>query len=416
MMTRYDESLRVLKLSLENGIEAALEAFFRLMHYFGDPQDNYPSVQIAGTNGKTSTSRYTAAILKAAGFKTGLYTSPELMFYPERLELEGAVVSDDLFADIILETWDGIQSAIKAGVIDFITEFEVLTAAAFRLFDQQQVDWAVLEVGLGGLWDATSVVTPKVAVITGIDLDHTHILGNTVEEIAVQKAAIIKSGSFAVLGPGTADTRQVFLDRCAEVGADYHIIEPPFMDFRYIGPGYQKMNIATAWVAAEHALGEAISPVTVQKALNNLVVPGRFEILRDEPLLMIDAAHNPQASQFLADALRERFTFSPDEQGVLRINEIDTLLLGILSDKDTRGIIDTLTPLFRNVAVTQSASPRAIAPADLAQLVEKYDGRKPQVFASIEEGLADINARNNTAIVTGSITMAGEAKAVFLGK
>jgi dihydrofolate synthase/folylpolyglutamate synthase len=415
-MSRYEESIQVLKLALENGIEASLEAFIKLMHHFGDPQDSYPSIQIAGTNGKTSTSRYTAAILKACGLKTGLYTSPELMFYPERFELEGAVVDNEMFADVILGTWDAIQAAIQSGVVEFTTEFEVLTASAFRLFHQQLVDWAVLEVGLGGLWDATSVVNPKVAVVTGIDLEHTNYLGNTVEEIAVNKAAIIKPGSTAVLGPGTAATRQIFLDRCAEVGADYHIIEPPYMDFRFIGPGYQKINIATAWVAAEKAIGEPISCVTVQKALNKLVVPGRFEQLQDDPLLMIDAAHNPEAARFLADALRERYSFVADSSGVQRLAEIDTLLLGILLDKDSRGIIETLTPLFGQLAVTQSKSPRAIPAEELAALVEAVDGRRPRVYPDIENALANLQATGTTALATGSITVAGEFKARFLGQ
>ncbi|MCL2136270.1 MAG: Mur ligase family protein [Coriobacteriia bacterium] len=415
-MTRYNEAMHTIKLAMENGIEASLEGFTELMHFLGDPQENYPCVQIAGTNGKTSTSRYTAAILQACGMKTGLYTSPELMFYPERMEVDGQVSSDDMFSEIILSTWDLIQEAIQAGVIDFCTEFEVLTASGFRLFAQEKVDWGVLEVGLGGLWDATSVVTPKVAVVTGIDLEHTHILGDTVEEIAVQKAAIIKSGSFAVLGPGTEETRQVFLDRCAEVGADYHIIEPPYADLKYIGANYQIINISTAWVAAEHALGHAIPIETVQQALDGMIVPGRFETLRSDPLLMIDATHNPQAAQYLESALLDRFTLEADDQGNKRIVELDTLVLCILNDKDTTGIINTLTPYFRNLAVTQSTSSRAIPYDELAELVRKNDGRSPRIYKDIDEALEDIDKRGETAMVTGSITLAGEAKASFLGK
>ena len=415
-MSRYNEAMHTIRLAMENGIEASLEGFRRLMHFFGDPQENYSCVQIGGTNGKTSTSRYTAAILKACGLKTGLYTSPELMFYPERMEVDGQVSSDEMFADIILSTWDKVQEAISAGIIPFCTEFEVLTASGLRLFDQEQVDWAVLEVGLGGMWDATSVVNPKVAVVTGIDLEHTHILGDTVEEIAVQKAAIIKPGSFAVLGPGTEATRQIFLDRCAEVGANYHIIEPPYADFKYIGANYQIINISTAWVAAEAALGHPIPMETVQRAIDGMIIPGRFETLREDPLLMIDATHNPQAALYLVDALRDRFTFETDASGNETLVELDTLVLCILNDKDTRGIINALSPLFKNIAVTQSASHRAIPFEELAEMVKEYDGRSPRIYHNIEEALADINASGETAMITGSITLAGEAKATFLGK
>ena len=401
---------------MENGIEASLEGFTEFVHFLGDPHENYSCVQIGGTNGKTSTSRYTAAILKQCGMKTGLYTSPELMFYPERMEIDGEVSSDEMFSEIIISTWDKAQEAIQAGIIPFCTEFEILTSSALRLYAQENVDWAVLEVGLGGMWDATSVVTPKVAVVTGIDLEHTHILGDTIEEIAVQKAAIIKPGSFAVLGPGTEATRQIFLDRCAEVGADYHIIEPPYADFKYIGANYQVINISTAWVAAEAALGQPIPFETVQEAIDGMIIPGRFETLREDPLLMIDATHNPQAAQYLVDALNARFTYAPDEDGIERLVELDTLLLCVLNDKDSHGIVDYLSPLFKNLAVTQSASKRAVPAEELFDRVKEYDGRTPRLYKNIEEALEDINARGETAMITGSITLAGEAKATFLGK
>jgi dihydrofolate synthase/folylpolyglutamate synthase len=415
-MNRYNEAMQTVRLAMENGIEAKLEGFKAFMEFIGNPQDSYSCVQIGGPNGKTSTSRYTAAILKQCGMKTGLYTSPELMFYPERMEVDGAVSSDEMFADAIISTWDKAQEAVQAGIIPFCTEFELLTASGFRMFEQEKCDWAVLEVGLGGMWDATSACTPKVAVVTGIDLEHTHILGNTVEEIAVQKAAIIKPGSFAILGPGTEETRQVFLDRCAEVGADYKIIEPPYQDINYIGASYQIINITTAWAAAEAALSREISLETVQAAVDGLIIPGRFEILRDEPLLMIDATHNPQAAKYLVDAMEARFTFADDENGVRKVNELDTLLLCILDDKDAEGIINTLAPLFRNIAVTQSHSTRAFPAEELFELVKLYDGRTPRLFKNINDALAEINANGETAMITGSITLAGEAKATYLGK
>ena len=414
-MSSYDDALAILQKATEFGIEASLESFRKFCHFLGDPQDKFPSIQIAGTNGKTSTSRYTAALLNTAGYHTGLYTSPELMEYPERFELDGRVISHELFAEVIIDIWQKSQEAIAAGVIQFITEFEILTAAAFQLFADQQVDWAVLEVGLGGLWDATSAVRPKVAVVTGIDLEHTKLLGGTVAEIAIQKAAIIKPGCQAILGPGTAETRNVFIGRCHTMNVPYRLVEPPYPAFNYIGPDYQIINIATARAAVEAALGRELSADLVQRALDDLVIPGRFEVLRSEPLLMIDAAHNPQAARYLREALIQRFGLVADASGQERVRGLDTLVLGILSDKDRRGILEALTPLFGQLVVTKSASPRSIPVADLAAEVEQIDGRRPTSYATLAAAMRALDKSGVRYLVTGSITMAGEAKALFTG-
>jgi len=177
---------------------------------------------------------------------------------------------------------------------------------------------------------------------------------------------------------------------------------------------YRLRKIATAWVAAEQAIGDYIPIETVQAALDGLVVPGRFEVLREEPLLMIDATHNPQAAEYLKMAMEDRFSFSTTSDGATRVNELDTLVLGILADKDARGIIDILTPMFNNLVVTQSTSHRAIPAAELADMVEAYDGRRPVVCATIEEAMAYVESLGVSAMYTGSITVAGESKVVYL--
>ncbi|MDR0308647.1 MAG: bifunctional folylpolyglutamate synthase/dihydrofolate synthase [Coriobacteriales bacterium] len=401
--SRYELAVQTLRTALQFGIEASIEGMYALMEFMGNPQKKYPSIQIAGTNGKSSTARFTAAILKASGYSTGLYTSPELIEYPERMELNGRVISHEMFANVILDTYQSALEAIQNGVIASITEFEILTAAAFKLFADQGLDYAVLEVGLGGRWDATSVVQPQVAVVTGIGLDHIDILGDTLEAIAKEKAAIIKEGSLAILGPGTEETRQVFLDQCQKVGSSYKIIETPDVKdhFLYPGPGYQQINIAVARAAVEAALGRPVKRDTVQAALDGLVVPGRFEVIRQDPLLMIDATHNPQSACFLRDALIERYDPIP----------FKTLLLGILTDKDAGGIIEVLTPLFENLAVTRSSSLRAMSPEDLAALVKRIDGRNPVIYPDVTSALSDLSERGETTLATGSITLAGEVKA-----
>jgi dihydrofolate synthase/folylpolyglutamate synthase len=351
----------------------------------------------------------------------GLYTSPELVEYPERMELDGEVVSLARFADAILAAHEASREALAAGEIEVITEFELLTAAALWLFAEERVDFAVLEVGLGGRWDATSVVSPKVAVVTGIDLDHTAILGDNIEQIAAEKAAIIKRGSIPVLGSGTAATRAVFLARCKEVGVMPIVVgqgdgagtlapspcptnsvptSPRF-------PRYQEENIACALTATAAALGREPDPAAIRQALDTLNIPGRFELICEQPLLLIDAAHNPQSARVLAQALIERYGSDPVTR---RLKTFDTLLLGILADKDATGIVEALAPLFTHLAVTRSASPRAIPATELALLVAKVDGRPPTVFETVAEALDALTTQQAAVVATGSITLAGEVK------
>ncbi|MDR1713250.1 MAG: bifunctional folylpolyglutamate synthase/dihydrofolate synthase [Coriobacteriales bacterium] len=397
----YQQALEILHDALTFGIDPSLEPITRLSAALGNPQQQYRCIQIAGTNGKSSTSRFVAALLQAHGFKVGLYTSPELVYYEERMEIDGRPAGRADFARAILRAHDAWQPPPP------ITEFELLTAAALWLFAQQQVDWAVLECGLGGRWDATSVVTPEVAVVTGVDLDHTHILGDTIEQIAAEKAAIIKPGGIAVLGPGIAPARQVFLQRCAEVGvqplmvgeADLDGLSQKLAGSRF--PAYQLPNIATALVAAEAALGQPLDTRAAKAAFATVRTPGRFELLRTTPPLLIDAAHNPQSAQVLAEALLAPNCPLP----------LDTLLLAVLADKDATGIIAALAPLFKHLAVTQTASPRAIPAAELATLVANTCGREPEVFANVAAALTTLTARQSPTVATGSITLAGAASA-----
>ncbi|MDR1183401.1 MAG: bifunctional folylpolyglutamate synthase/dihydrofolate synthase, partial [Coriobacteriales bacterium] len=278
-------------------------------------------------------------------------------------------------------------------------------------------------VGLGGRWDATSVVSPKVAVVTGIDLDHTAILGDNIEQIAVEKAAIIKPGSIPVLGSATATTRAVFLARCKEVGVMPIVVgqgdgavtlapspcpSPVPTSSRF--PRYQEENIACALTATAAALGREPDPAAIRQALDTLSIPGRFELLREQPLLLNDAAHNPQSLRVLAQALIERYGSDPV---TCRLRTFDTLLLGILADKDATGIVEALAPLFTYLAVTRSSSPRAIPAVELALLVAKVDGRPPTVFETVAEALDALTTQQAAVVATGSITLAGEVKAMY---
>ena len=366
------------------------------------------SPQFTGTNGKTSTARLAATLLVAEGRRVGLYTSPHLERYPERIEVDGQIVSDCDFAravSAVLASAQRLRGAGAVGTPAGFTEFELLTAATLWLFRDLGVEIAVLEVGLGGRWDATSVVSPSVAVITGVGLDHTAILGETLGEIAADKAAIIKRASAPVLGPGTDGLDAIFLRRADEVGTharavregiDFSpvpedltvrfrvtqrpdtpggttIVDVDGVHARYealavAAPSYQAANIATAIAAAEAVLGRGLDAARARAALAAITLPGRFELVRTQPPLIVDGSHNPQAAAVLADAIREAF---PDP--ACR----PTVLLGVLADKDARGMVAALAPVAHAFAVAAPSSPRALPVGDLAGLVAAFTGARP---------------------------------------
>lgn len=401
----YDDAVATLEGALKFGMNPSLEPIRAMCAAMGNPQKRYRCVQVAGTNGKSSTTRMIAALLHAQGLRVGLYVSPHLVKYPERIEIDGHVVSDEAFAR-------GIEAALDAAARAHVeaTEFELLTAAALWLFAQEGADWAVLECGLGGRWDATSVVNPQVAVITGVALEHTAILGDTIEKIAAEKAAIIKPGCKAVFAHDLA-ARDVFERQAQQVCVPYENANleaiTPFEGELASLPAYQRSNLATALAAVTAALGHAPSPESVRMALSGLIIPGRFEILRHDPLVIVDAAHNPQSAHVLAGELQRLFECARGFDSPPR----PVLLLGVLDDKDARGIIRELCPLFSRIVVTASSSPRSIPAVELAALVEEECGMRPEIATSISEARELL--RHEPVIATGSITVAGEVKDIW---
>lgn len=441
----FDEALATLRRAAVFGINPSLEGVNELVASLGRPQDTFDSVQISGTNGKTSTARILAALLEGEGKLTGLFTSPELERYPERVEIGGHTVGDADFARAIeaaVSAAEVLRGAGSIGTPAGFTEFELLTSAALWLFRERGVGVAVLEVGLGGRWDATSVVSPSVAVITGIGLDHTAILGETVEEIAADKAAIIKQGSTPVLGPGTVGLDAIFMRRAEQVdahpvaareGLDFSpVAEDLTVRFRIVkrpdapgatttvdvdgvhgrydaltmaAPSYQAANVATALAAAEAVLGRALDADLARATLAALTVPGRFELMRAEPPVILDGSHNPQAAGILAGAIREAF---PDAE--MR----PTILLGVLADKDARGIVAALAPVAGAFAVTRSRSPRALPADALGAIVAEVTGGVVAQYPSVAQALKELTrGAVGGLVVTGSLTTAGEARGLL---
>lgn len=413
-----------------------LETVVDMLDELSRPDSCFDCIQIAGTNGKTSTSRFVAAILNGEGLKCALYTSPQLVRYPERMEICGQVVSDEQFAH-------GVSAALEAGKrvnarraaagegAYTITPFDLLTVAALVVFAEAGVDVAVLEVGMGGRWDATSATEPKVVAITGIGLDHMRILGSTVAEIAAEKAAVIKPGRRVVLGEGLADPSvdSVICEACAKAKVRpfrvHHdvISEPdglgrPFVFgcpvlyscyiLNLVKPTYQAQNVACAIAVAESYLLHELDPDKLEASLNACPTPGRFDIVQTSPLVMVDACHNPQSCEAFVESVRAV------EPSFLKR---PVLLIAALSDKDVSGIVDVLVPAFPQVAVTKTKSKRALSTEELAGLVQAKlaeQGRKATdligTYESVEEALASIK---EPLVAAGTITLAGEVSAAL---
>lgn len=420
----YGEALERLGSALSFGINPSLDGIRELTAALGNPQDAYKCIQVTGTNGKTSVTRVAAAALKANGFSAGLYTSPHLVSYTERVEVDGKPVSEPEFAAALAEVFDAAEGLDR----DF-TEFELLTAMALLLFKQRGVEYACLEVGMGGRWDATSVVNPAVAVITGVALDHTERLGETRQEIAADKACIIKPGSIAVLGPGCAGVEEIILERAREVGAmairvaehdaevTYKILRRPrklrgaltvqmdamrlMAPFTIHGPAYQAPNVIVG-VAAVGAATFAVCDVpALQAELRDLTFPGRFEVLRTDPALVIDGAHNPDAAAVLAGAIEEQFADAP------------TIVLAVLADKDAEGIVRALDRVAAGFVVTTNGSERCMAPEVLAEVVERATGTRPEIAPDLASAIDAVRSRD--AVATGSLYTAGGVRALVMG-
>lgn len=404
-----------------------LDRIRALLHALGDPQQAYPSLHVAGTNGKGSVCALCAATLQAEGYKVGLFTSPHVDGALRGIVIDGEVVD---LADLE-ETFQLIVPRLRAA--EGWTQFEVITALAFLHFARANVDTAVIEVGLGGRLDATNVLAPLVSVITSIDYDHTSILGNSLAEIAIEKAGIIKPAAPLVLAPQTVEARTAILAvaksqavSVTEIGKDI-MFERVHSDLQgqalrvwkaaapsesvelQIGllGAYQIENAATAYAALQ-ALNECGLPVSaeaVQRGFAAARWPGRFELLAHDPPLVLDAAHTPAAARALRLALDEYF---PDQPV--------TLILGVSADKDLEGLLAPLRPRLQQVIVTQSPHPRAM-PA--AELVKRIAGSgipatcEPDAAAALKLGFSQ--AKNSgVLLVAGSVFLVEWVRGIYL--
>ena len=402
-----------------------------LLNRMGNPQLAAMTIHIAGTKGKGSISAMIAQVLSSSGYKTGLYTSPHFHTLRERISIDGSLISEAEFAAAMAEIKPFIESMRKDTAFRQLTYFEALTALAFAYFKKKQVDFQVLEVGLGGRLDATNVARPIICIITPISLDHTQILGNSLEEIAGEKAGIIKSGCWVVLSPQPEEAASVISDICREkkakvvqVGKDitWHKIggdlSPQSLVIEGRGNNYQvsiplsgdfQLENAASAVAALEVLGSAgfaISTADIARGLARVKWPGRFHILQEYPTVLVDGAHNVASIKRLVDNIKGYFAHK-------RI----FLVFGTSCDKDIPGIINELVPLSPQVIVTRAAHSRA---APLSTLVAEFSkqGIELEIRETVTEAISralSLADRTDLICVTGSLFVVAEALDYFSG-
>jgi len=366
-----------------------LRRVYELLDGLGNPHRCAPVVHVAGTKGKGSTAAMTSAVLRQAGYVTGLYTSPHLIDLRERFRIDDEMISEAELIDLTEELKPVVSGVNRRASYGELTTFEVLTALGFLWFAQRKVGMMVIEVGLGGRLDATNVVTPELAVITPISLDHTEILGDTVAAIAGEKAGIIKPGRPVVSAPQTVAAASVIRDVCLELDAPLVSVgeavtwQPADHDLagqslevsgrlgRYslsipLLGRHQQQNAATA-VAAMEVLAERgfnISSADIASGLRQVVWEGRFQVIQREPVMVLDGAHNPEAARKFREGLEEYFGRPGDNSFTY---PGATLVMGASVDKDTAGVLRELAPYFDRFVATTSRHPRAMPTAELVR-------------------------------------------------
>jgi dihydrofolate synthase / folylpolyglutamate synthase len=397
------------------GMRFGLDRMRRMMTALGSPERRFASIHVVGTNGKSSTTRMIAAILERHGLRTGTYTSPHLISYTERVQVGERDVDGDAFATAISRAaWAAEHVNHTLAGDDHVTQFELLTAAALWGMAEQGVEVAVVEAGLGGRYDATSVIDSRVTVLTNVGLEHTRWLGPTVTDIAEEKLAVLRGGTTLVLGEDLAPEALVVAERVAGE-QDARIVHPgaeSFADIPLAARGsFQRRNFALARTAAEAYLRSAgIEPRedAVREAAAETVVQGRLQIVGEDPLTLLDGAHNPDATRALALALPEVFGDRPVG-----------LVLGVLEDKDAASMLRTLLGVCERAWFTAPPSSRALSPAALQSLARQLgfdavvcDRSKivQQPWRALTEAQRWARARGENAAVlaTGSVYLVGD--------
>ncbi len=417
------EALSFIHKTVWLGSKPGLSRTEHLLSLMGNPHKKLKFVHVAGTNGKGSTSACIASILRQAGYKTGLYTSPYINVFNERMQIDGEMISDDELCELC----EYIKPYSDSMTDDPPTEFELITALAMEYFYRNGCDIVVLEVGMGGVLDSTNVIdSPEAAVICAIDLDHTSFLGDTVEKVASAKAGIIKEGTSVALYDCQKSVYDVFYNKCQEVGAKlvtvafdkiqnvkttHRFIEFDFGRYKNLKLGlvgsYQPQNASVAITAIEllREKGYNISDENIYDGLKNVTWLGRFEILGENPIFVLDGAHNPHGMKATTSSLLEHF-------GNRKIH----FVVGAMADKDVKGMMSMLLPLADSFIALKPDNPRAMSAEALAKLLCDL-GAQAESCESIESGVKlaiDKAGKDGIVACLGSLYFSGEIRQAYL--
>jgi dihydrofolate synthase/folylpolyglutamate synthase len=430
----------------ETKLDPSLDRIAALCDLLGEPQKAFPVVHLTGTNGKTTTARMVDTLLRGLGLRTGRFTSPHVESMTERISVDGEPISQERFVEVYLEVLPYADIVDRSGG-HRLSFFELVTGMAFAAFADAPVDAGIVEVGMGGTWDATNVADGAVAVITPIAVDHSRYLGEAPEIIAEEKAGIIKPGAFVVLGQQRVEVAEVLLERCAEAGAtvareglEFGVtgrdvaVDGQMVTIQGLGATYpdifvplhgahQAHNAACALAAVEafaggKGLDGGLDVDAVREAFSQVTSPGRLEIVRRSPTVVLDAAHNPHGAAATADAVQEAFSFSP-LIGVV----------GVMADKDVEGLLGAFEPVIQTIVCTQNSTARALSAETLGEIAagifgsdrvvveRRLDDAIERAVTLADAGLGDgIGLGGGGVLVTGSVITAGEARTLLGGR
>ncbi len=407
-------------------INLKLERIEHLLDIVGNPHHTYPSIHVGGTSGKGSTVTMITAILENAGYKVGGYLSPHLQIINERFLINNKIVATTQLADIFAEIQPAIQVVAAENPFGQPSNFEVQVAMAFCLFQRENVDVAVVEVGLGGTLDATNVLPAQIAVLTNIGLDHTEILGDTIELIAQDKAGIIKPGQIVISGVTQPSTKEIVAERSKEVGATLWQLDDDFVvskgdevsvnfsdrQITHLGvemPGEHQQDNAAIAIATCHAYSRDISFAAYHQGLKDANIIGRFEVIQEIPVVVLDGAHNPDKIKAAVQAVEQEY------RGRRRV-----VIFALKSGKDREEILDTLLPNTAALVVTSFTDELwdAVDPRELAQSAKSIDPKmkiyvEPEPLKAVEIAL-DLAKPDDLVFVTGSLYLLGNIREYWI--
>ena len=426
----YSEAMEYIHNTAKFGMNFGLERTRRLLEYLGNPHKKLKCVHIAGTNGKGSTSAMVAEILKESGYKVGLYTSPFLEEFEERIQINSVNIPKEKLCIIVEKVSKAVEKVKSEGLGD-PTEFEIITAAMFLYYYEENVDIAVIEVGLGGRLDSTNILDPILTVITSISYDHVGILGNTLREIATEKAGIIKEGVPLVLYPVEEEAKEAIVSVAKTKNCEISFVganDAEFVGFskerriyqivRYNNEEYKlsllgthqiiNFSVVMKIVESLRKLGYKITNKNVKVALENVIWKGRMEVISNSPYVLLDGAHNLGGVEKLKESLEKYFTYSKL-----------TLILGILGDKDVEHMLEKIIPSAEEVITVTPNSPRAMNANELKSQIKKISDKKVTAFEKYEEAFKyakDISNEDDMILICGSLYMIGDMRKTIMNR